>query len=179
MPGESRGTLRAAPCACVELISSPLPSSLLSATILSLFRVPECWQHQRRARSPLGPGPAASSRPPTLFSLSPRLSLCLSLSLPPYLALSRFPLPSSVVSSSFSPLRGTFAFLRCCVLYSRYRYRLIKLSYSSFPLPRICLHLCPVHLSPRFIPFLSSDTFLLLLFIGLSTFYVLRLIFPI
>lgn len=90
MPGESRGTLRAAPCACVELISSPLPSSLLSAAALSLFRVPECWQHQRRARSPSGPGPAASSRPPTLFSSSLRLRLCVSLSLPPYLALSRF-----------------------------------------------------------------------------------------
>lgn len=90
MPGESRGTLRAAPCACVELISSPLPSSLLSAAALSLFRVPECWQHQRRARSPSGPGPAASSRPPTLFSSSLRLHLCVSLSLLPYLALSRF-----------------------------------------------------------------------------------------
>lgn len=88
MPGESRGTLRAAPCACVELISSPLPSSLLSAAILSLFRVPECWQHQRRARSPSGPGPAASSRSPTLFFSLLLLFLCLSVS--SYLTLSRF-----------------------------------------------------------------------------------------
>lgn len=177
MPGESRGTLRAAPCACVELISSPLPSSLLSAAALSLFRVPECWQHQRRARSPSGPGPAASSRPPTLFSSSLRLRLCVSLcsSLPRPLAIPPSP---SVISSSFSSLRGTFAFLRCCVLYSRYRHPLIKLSHSPFPFPCICLHLCPIHPFPCFIPFLSG-MFLLLLFIGLPTFYVLRLIFPI
>lgn len=153
MPGESRGTLRAAPCACVELISSPLPSSPLSAAVLSLFRVPECWQRQRRARSPSGPGPAASSRPPTLFSSSLLTS--------PSLAV---PSSSSAVSPSFFSLRDTLVFLRCCVLYSRYRHPLIKL--SPFPFPCICLHLCPVRPFPRFIPFLPS-AFPLLLFIGL------------
>lgn len=125
MPGESRGTLRAAPCACVELISSPLPSSLLSAAALSLFRVPECWQHQRRARSPSGPGPAASSRPPTLFSSSLRLRLCVSLSF----FLSLFFLTSPSRDSSFS-LRYIFQFL----LSSRYL-RLFTLLRLIFPIP--------------------------------------------
>lgn len=129
MPGESRGTLRAALCACVELISSPcLP---LFPPPSSLFRVPECWQRQRRARSPSGPGPAASSRPPTLSSLlslsplpsSATLSFSLSLLLLPYLIAclsfsrrvpSLFP---SVVSSRLASLRGSFSFLRCCVSY--------------------------------------------------------------
>lgn len=173
MPGESRGTLRAALCACVELISSPLPSSLLSAAVLSLFRVPECWQHQRRARSPSGPGPAASSRPPTLFSSSLRLSLCLSF--PPYFALSRFSF--FLVSPSFFSLRGTFAFLRCCVLYSRYWHLLIKLP-SPSP-PRIYLHLCPVSVLFLFsVPF-SLVCFFFFSSLGFSRFYALRLIFPI
>lgn len=129
MPGESRGTLRAALCACVELISSPcLP---LFPPPSSLFRVPECWQRQRRARSPSGPGPAASSRPPTLSSLlslspCPLLLLFLSLSLScfflissrVFLSLAAFlPLFPSVVSSRLASLRGSFSFLRCCVSY--------------------------------------------------------------
>lgn len=106
MPGESRGTLRAAPCACVELISSPLSSSLLSAAVLSLFRVPECWQHQRRARSPSGPGPAASSRPPTLFSSSLLFSLCFCLSHSSSLS---HPLAISPSPSLYLPVSPLFA----------------------------------------------------------------------
>lgn len=174
MPGESRGTLRAAPCACVELISSPLPSSPLSAAVLSLFRVPECWQRQRRARSPSGPGPAASSRSPTLFFSVLRLALCFS----PSPSLTVPSSSSSSVSPSFFSLRDTFVFLRCCVLYSRYRHPLIKL--SPFPFPCICLHLCSVCPFPRFILFLPTARFLL--FSSLDSFHVLcalRLIFPI
>lgn len=178
MPGESRGTLRAAPCACVELISSPPPLySPLPSSPSFAFPSAGSTRGEHGVPRDLAPLPLRAHLPSSPHRyVSPSASLFLFLLTSPSRDSLFLPL---VVSSSFSSLRGIFAFLRCCVLYSRYWYRLIKLSYSSFLFPRICLHLCPVHSFPRFIPFLSSDTVLLLLFIGLSTFYVLRLIFPI
>lgn len=184
MPGESRGTLRAAPCACVELISSP--PSLLSALRyrplpLSRSRVLAAPEESTKS---LGTWPRclfAPTYPLLLIAASPPLPLSLSSSLSHPLAIP--PSPSVISSSPFS-LRGTFAFLRCCVLYSRYRHPLIKLSHSSFPLPSYLSSSRSIASSlsrlsfPHFILFFSG-TFLLLFFTGLFMFYVLRLIFSI
>lgn len=132
MPGESRGTLRAAPCACVELISSPpslLPSSHPSVPSPS-FAFPSAGSARGeygvprdlaplplRAHSPSSSSIAASLPPPLplLYVFSPYLT-------PVY----RRSLSFAVVSSSSSSLHGSFSFLRCCVLHSRYRHPLIK-----------------------------------------------------
>lgn len=140
MPGESRGTLRAAPCACVELISSPLPSSLLRYRPLPLLRSRVLAAPEESTKS-LGTWPRclfAPTYPLLLIATSLPLSHSFFLLISPSCEIPPFP---SVISSSLSSLRGTFTFLRCCVLYSRYRHPLIKLSHSSFPFPRICLHL--------------------------------------
>lgn len=122
MPGESRGTLRAAPCACVELISSPLPSSLLSALPSSpSFAFPSAGSTRGEHEVPrdLAPLPLRAhlpSSPHRRVSSSTSLSLSVSL----FSLLSRsFAIPPSpsVISSSFSSLRGTFAFLRCVASY--------------------------------------------------------------
>lgn len=140
MPGESRGTLRAALCACVELISSPcLP---LFPPPSTLFRVPECWQRQRRARSPSGPGPAASSRPPILSSL-------LSLSLWPPL-FSRF--------LSLSPrLSSCFHLISSCVSLSFLPRFLLLLSYPLYlPVPLLFAVASPFYVVASYIPNTST-----------------------
>lgn len=208
MPGESRGTLRAAPCACVELISSPPVPPLLPlphCCPLFLFHVPECWQRQRRARTPSGLGPAASSRSPTLSS---SLSLSLSFSLYLYFSLS-FHLSSSLSRARFLflpllylsvpppfavPYLFLFTLLR--LMYSRCRHLLIKLTlFLSFYYlsPPSYIHPPPYLSSSRSIS-LSGSSLVLLASSPLSylarfsfsscsplrrAFHVLRLIFPI
>lgn len=219
MPGESRGTLRAALCACVELISSPcLP---LFPPPSSLFRVPECWQRQRRARSPSGPGPAASSRPPTLsslLSLSPLpSSATLSFSLSCFFLISsRVFLSLAAFLLSFHPLylpgSPLFAVASPFYVVASLIFPIPAPTNKTLSLPppvsifvslHIFIYVPPVPLLARFILFLPSGAFLLLLlllflsfcfslslsfhlllslillFVGLSTFYVSRLIFPI
>lgn len=125
MPGESRGTLRAAPCACVELISSPLPfSSALRCRPLPLSRSRVLAAPEESTKS-LGTWPRclfAPTYPPLLIaaSLFLRLSLSLSSSLsrplasppsPPPLYLPVSPLfvvpPPFHVVASYIPDTGT------------------------------------------------------------------------
>lgn len=158
MPGESRGTLRAAPCACVELISSPpplLPSSHPSVPSSS-FAFPSAGSARGeygvprdlaplplRAHSPSSSSIAASLPPllPLLYVFSPCLT-------PVY----RRSLSFAVVSSSSSSLHGLF--LRCCVLHSRYWHPLIK----PLPFPPFALFSFVYLSSSRFV---SSSLFLL------------------
>ena len=118
MTGESRETNGAAQCACVELISSPLPfttrylPSLYTprSPLRHSFAFPECWQRQRRAQSPVGSGLAASSHfPPSyhhpLSTIPPR---CLVLLQP---VLHRYSLFFSISCYIFSPIRVIHSFL--------------------------------------------------------------------
>lgn len=173
MPGESRGTLRAAPCACVELISSPpslLPSSHPSVPSPS-FAFPSAGSARGEYGVPrdLAPLPLrahSSSSSSIAASLPPPLPLLYVFS--PYLTpVYRRSLSFAVVSSSSSSLHGSFSFLRCCVLHSRYWHPLIKPPLLFPPLSSllsICLHLAPyLHLSSfspcaRFTLFLQSGT---------------------
>lgn len=173
MPGESRGTLRAAPCACVELISSPPTpplSSLPRCCPLSLFHVPECWQRQRRARTPSGLGPAASSRSPTLSSSSLHISLSLSFSILSslFFLISRvFSFCLFCISQLILPSRfPTFSFLRCCVLcIPDAGTLLIKLTLflfpppslpPSYPFPAVSVFIS-LYISVRLVPLLASS----------------------
>lgn len=141
MPGESRGTLRAAPCACVELISSPpslLPSSHPSVPSPS-FAFPSAGSARGEYGVPrdLAPLPLRAHSPSTssiAASLPPPLPLLYVFS--PYLTpVYRRSLSFAVVSSSSSSLHGSFSFLRCCVLHSRYWHPLIKPLLLSPPRP--------------------------------------------
>lgn len=183
MPGESRGTLRAAPCACVELISSPPTpplSSLPRCCPLSLFHVPECWQRQRRARTPSGLGPAASSRSPTLSSSSLHISLSYSLSLSlflypplyplisllPYIA--RFLLLPLLYLSVHPPFAVSYLFLFTLLrlMYSRCRHLTNKTNSlplstpfplpPSYPFPAVSVFIS-LYISVRLVPRLASS----------------------
>lgn len=194
MPGESQGTLRAAPCACVELISSPLP--LLPSSHPSVpspsFAFPSAGSARGEHGVPrdLAPLPLRAHSPSSSSSLRLFLHHSLFVRLSPYLTLTcRRSLSFAVVSSSFSSsLYGSFSFLRCCVLHSRYWHPLIKPSFPHSPsLSSICLHLALyLHLS-FFSSFRSLHLHVWHVFLfpsrspsfSLSTFYVPRLIFPI
>lgn len=124
MPGESRGTLRAAPCACVELISSPptpplLTPSLLSSLPLSRSRV---LAAPEESTDSLGTWPRClfALTYPLLFTAA-SLSLFLSFTLLSFSTSLSFRLFSSFLARflSVSPLSSrfpTFSFLHCCVL---------------------------------------------------------------
>lgn len=212
MPGESRGTLRAAPCACVELISSPPTPPLLTPSLLSSLPL----SRSRVLAAPEESTDSLGTWPRCLFALTyPLLFTAPSLSLsslsfpllqPPlflYLSssfrlfssfLARFSLfciSTSFVSLSFSSLFAVpylFLFTLLRLMYSRCRHLLIKLTLSSsfptspsYPFSAISVFI-PLYISVRLVPLLASSPlshleFLLLvhflLFVGLSTFYVL------
>lgn len=115
MPGESRGTLRAAPCACVELISSPPTPPLLTPSLLSSLPL----SRSRVLAAPEESTDSLGTWPRCLFALTYPLlftatSLVLSLSLPP----SIFPSPSP--SSLSLPLYLFVSFLLFSRVFSLY-----------------------------------------------------------
>lgn len=170
MPGESRGTLRAAPCACVELISSPPTPPLLTPSLLSSLPL----SRSRVLAAPEESTDSLGTWPRCLFALTYPLlftatSLVLSLSLsfplsfpllhpPLFLYLSifsslfffsrTFSLFTSFVSLSFSSLFAVpylFLFTLLRLMYSQCRHLLIKLTLSSSfhtPILSILCHIC-------------------------------------
>lgn len=141
MPGESQETLRAAPCACVELISSPLPFCPL---LIPPFPLP--LLRSRVLAAPEESTESLGTWPRCLFAPTHPLPphRCVSCSTTPssfvfllILLSCRRSLSFAVVSSSFSSLYGSFSFLRCCVLHSQYWHPLIKPSLTH----SLCFHL--------------------------------------
>lgn len=96
MPGESRGTLRAAPCACVELISSPPTPPLLTSSLLSSLPL----SRSRVLAAPEESTDSLGTWPRCLFALTyPLLFTAISLVLSP--SFSSLSLPLSIFSSLF------------------------------------------------------------------------------